>query len=116
MRVLLAPLYLLFFAEPFAHHLVHGRCYKAGTDPFPVAVALARVGTDIHLTVRDDGHGFDFDAMRQRGGLGLVSLEERAHIIGGTVRIVSSGAGTTIRVCAPVGDRTTAERDAVSVS
>jgi signal transduction histidine kinase len=80
-----------------------------------LAVALARVATDIHLTVRDDGHGFDSEAMRQQGGLGLVSLEERAHIVGGTVRIVSSGAGTTVRVCVPLADRTIA-KSAVSAS
>ena len=95
--------------EALRNAAVHG-------EPRRLTVALARVATDIHLTVRDDGHGFDFDEMSQHGGLGLVSLEERAHIVGGTVRIVSSGAGTTVRVCVPLGDRTIVERGAVSVS
>jgi hypothetical protein len=38
--------HLLLLAETFAHHLVHGRFHKAGTDPFPVSVALAIVGNE----------------------------------------------------------------------
>ena len=63
------------------------------------AVSIARSGDDVELTVRDDGRGFDLEAVRRNGrGLGLVSMEERAHAISGSVHVVTSpGQGTTIR-------------------
>jgi signal transduction histidine kinase len=43
--------------------------------------------------------------VRQDGrGLGLVSLEERAHLLGGVLAIATRpGSGTTIRVRVPAG-------------
>ena len=60
---------------------------------------------DVELTVTDDGRGFDLEAVRGTGGgLGLVSIEERAHVIGGDVQIITGlGQGTTIHVRAPAG-------------
>jgi signal transduction histidine kinase len=68
-----------------------------------LSVSLTRPGRDVEMTVTDDGRGFDLDAVRHDGdGLGLVSIEERAHVIGGAVEIVSGvEQGTTIRVIAP---------------
>jgi signal transduction histidine kinase len=70
-----------------------------------LAVSLARSGDHIELTVTDDGRGFDLDTVRRDGrGLGLVSMEERAHAVGGQVQIVSGvPAGTTVRVRCPAG-------------
>jgi signal transduction histidine kinase len=66
-------------------------------------VSLTRSGEHIELTVTDDGRGFDLEAVRRDGrGLGLVSIEERAHALGGDVQIVTGpGVGTTIRVRCP---------------
>jgi len=68
-----------------------------------LSVSLARSEDHIELTVTDDGQGFDLDAVRRDGGgLGLVSMEERAHALGGDVHIASRlGKGTTIRVRVP---------------
>ena len=67
--------------------------------------------TDIDLIVTDDGRGFDLERVRgDGGGLGLVSIEERAHVIGGDVRIVTGpGQGTTIHVRAPAGSAVSVE-------
>ena len=67
-------------------------------------VSLTRSAEHVELTVTDDGRGFDLEAVRRDGrGLGLVSIEERAHAVGGDVQIVTGpGAGTTIRVRCPV--------------
>jgi signal transduction histidine kinase len=67
-------------------------------------VSLARFGEHIEMTVTDNGRGFDLEAARQNGGgLGLVSMEERAHVVGGGVQIVTGvGQGTTGRVRGPV--------------
>jgi signal transduction histidine kinase len=56
---------------------------------------------EIHLRIRDDGHGFDPDA--PSAGFGLTGMRERASLAGGRLDISSSGAGTTIRAVLPVG-------------
>jgi tetratricopeptide (TPR) repeat protein len=57
----------------------------------------------VRLTVADDGAGFDPEAARRAGGLGLASVEERARLLGGRCRIASApGAGTTIEVSVPL--------------
>jgi two-component system sensor histidine kinase UhpB len=64
------------------------------------AVSLTRSGEDLELSVTDDGCGFDLEAVRRNGnGLGLVSMEERAHMADAEVHIATGpGEGTTIRV------------------
>ena len=61
------------------------------------------------MIVTDDGRGFDLEAGRGTGGgLGLVSIEERAHMIGGEVQIVTGvgqGTATHVRAPAPSGVR-----------
>jgi two-component system sensor histidine kinase UhpB len=71
-----------------------------------IAVTLARVGAQIELSIADDGKGFDLDAVRRCGAsLGLVTMEERASLLGGRVRIVTHpGMGTKIWVRVPVPD------------
>jgi two-component system, NarL family, sensor histidine kinase LiaS len=68
-----------------------------------VSVARPRSGEHVDLTVSDDGRGFDLDAVRHDNrGLGLVSMEERAHLLGGDVEILTQrGRGTTVRVRVP---------------
>jgi signal transduction histidine kinase len=67
-------------------------------------VSLTRSGDNIGMTVTDDGKGFSLDAVSRDGsGVGVVSMEERARAIGGTLYIVSNAArGTTIRIRAPL--------------
>lgn len=63
-----------------------------------VSVRLARVGSRVTAAVSDDGIGFDLAAARV-GGLGLVTMRERAELIGATLAIRSRpGRGTEIRV------------------
>jgi PAS domain S-box-containing protein len=66
-------------------------------------VALRGTGNAVHLTVRDDGIGFDVDAASRGSGLGLTSMKERLKLIGGELLIESqSERGTTVLACAPV--------------
>ena len=59
----------------------------------------------LELEVADDGAGFDpADPELRSRRLGLTSMEERAQRLGGTLEIRSApGAGTTVRLEAPVG-------------
>jgi signal transduction histidine kinase len=69
---------------------------------------LGTEGRDTVLRIADDGRGFSASIERtgehavQMGGLGLLTMRERATAIGGTIRIDSAtGAGTTIEVTVP---------------
>ncbi|MFD0891741.1 ATP-binding protein, partial [Streptosporangium algeriense] len=54
------------------------------------------------LEVRDDGTGFDVAAATGRG-LGIASMEDRAHALGGDVLVRSvPGEGTLVRMEVPV--------------
>ncbi len=55
------------------------------------------------LRIADDGCGFDVQAAISTGsGLGLTSMQERAGLLGGTLRIASTpGAGTVVEVGLP---------------
>jgi signal transduction histidine kinase len=69
-------------------------------------IVLAFEKSAVHLTIRDDGHGFDPNAVLNggRGHFGLPSFRGRANKIGGTVEIISQpGAGTRIVVHVPLG-------------
>jgi signal transduction histidine kinase len=76
-----------------------------------IAVSVSRGDRDIELMVTDDGKGFDVAAVRLRGsGLGLITIEERAHAAGGVVRVSSQpGEGTTLYVRVPVDEDQTVQ-------
>ncbi|HSG40196.1 MAG TPA: protein kinase [Thermoanaerobaculia bacterium] len=66
-------------------------------------VTLRITAGKAHLSVADDGAGFDSGEARRTGGLGLASIEERAGLLGGRCRIASApGAGTEIDVTVPL--------------
>jgi two-component system, NarL family, sensor kinase len=63
----------------------------------------------IWLTISDNGHGFDTDqlatsrARASERGFGLLGMQERAHLLHGTMQIrSSSGAGTQVDVTIPL--------------
>jgi PAS domain S-box-containing protein len=67
-----------------------------------VDVQLREHANEVYLTVSDAGTGFDVEAAKQHGGLGLASMQERVRIVNGTIEIQSRPtAGTTIRVRVP---------------
>ncbi len=66
--------------------------------PTHVKIILAGAGQKLRLTVRDFGNGFDMNRIGSRG-LGLLSIEERARLIGGALSVHSeAGEGTTVEV------------------
>ena len=66
-------------------------------------VHLRGAGDAVHLTIRDEGVGFDVDAASRGLGLGLTSMRERLKLVGGELFIESqSTRGTTVLARAPV--------------
>ncbi len=66
-----------------------------------VRVTLMGTENGVRLTVRDLGRGFD-SGEKAQGSLGLLSMEERARLVGGTFRVESEiNAGTTVEVEVP---------------
>jgi signal transduction histidine kinase len=58
--------------------------------------------TSVCLEIWDDGTGFDMQAARESGGMGLRGIEERVRKIGGTLAIESSPkTGTKLTVTVP---------------
>jgi PAS domain S-box-containing protein len=66
-------------------------------------VELAANERELHLTVTDDGSGFDPQAIDARGSLGIVSMRERARMVRGRISVQSRpGEGTRIEVRVPI--------------
>jgi two-component system nitrate/nitrite sensor histidine kinase NarX len=60
-------------------------------------------GDGYRFAVRDDGRGFDAPAVAEDGHFGLRIMRERAHRIGGRLRIASrAGAGTEVTLDLPL--------------
>ena len=73
-------------------------------------IALDFADEGVHVTVSDDGSGFDLDRLHRnrssaRPPLGLAGMQERAALLGGAVTVHSSpGAGTMIEAYVPYRD------------
>ena len=72
-----------------------------------VQLQLATDDRTTVLSITDDGRGFTTSVERtgehavQMGGLGLLTMRERAAAIGATIRIDSAAQGTTVEVVVP---------------
>lgn len=74
-------------------------------DAEEVTVTLRAQGPSVLLRVEDDGRGFDREAPGWKAGLGLASMRERVHLLGGSFAIYSSpGQGTVIEARFPLGE------------
>jgi signal transduction histidine kinase len=70
-------------------------------------VELRATSGEIQLTVNDQGVGFDQQDAGNRHGLGLVSMRERTHLVGGELSIKSEpNRGTTISAWVPLEKKT----------
>ncbi len=68
-----------------------------------VLVRLNTAPAEVTLAISDNGRGFIPGAVGDKGGLGLVSMKERTHRLGGRLDIESGpGAGASITVCIPI--------------
>jgi PAS domain S-box-containing protein len=68
-----------------------------------VEVTLASTAARLELHVHDDGRGFDQQAARRDYSYGLLGMNERARLIGGSLSIDSTpGGGTTVSIHIPL--------------
>src|SRR5215813_1886667 len=86
--------------EALTNTAKHARAHKTW-------VVLVEDGAHLRVRVRDDGRGFDAQAVLktpwQDRGLGLAGMMERASLLDGSVQITSHlGEGTTIDVTLPL--------------
>ena len=68
-----------------------------------VFVALDGIDSVLRLTVRDYGVGLSPELSPTRKGIGIVGMQERAHLVNGNIFIrSSSGEGTEVNVEVPI--------------
>ena len=75
-----------------------------------VTVSLIVDERSVTLSVRDNGQGFDVPDKQQEhlGSMGLISMQERAEILGGKLRITSTrGMGAEVEAYIPFSRTTT---------
>jgi signal transduction histidine kinase len=68
-----------------------------------VYVEMCGAANHLSLAIADDGVGFETSKIGKTAGLGMVSMRERMHLIGGEFTISSQpGGGTKIQAKAPL--------------
>jgi PAS domain S-box-containing protein len=80
---------------------LHNAAKHSGVDFCEVNLRGKPDGID--LEVHDAGKGFNLENVQKNGGLGLISMQERVHLVRGTFAIDSkTNHGTAIRVRVPL--------------
>jgi signal transduction histidine kinase len=79
--------------EALTNAVKHGHASRA-------VVEIREEDSTIHLSVRDDGGGFDTDA--ETDGFGLLGMRERVELLGGKLLVDSAASGgTTVTASVP---------------
>jgi len=84
-----------------AQEAVHNAVKYSGREE--LVVHLRGIHGEVELEVSDAGAGFDVEAAMKGRGIGLMSMQERAHLVKGILSIESTpGRGTRVSVRVPV--------------
>ena len=84
-----------------AQEALHNAVKYSGVSQY--AVELRATAEEIQLVVSDAGAGFDVEATQGSRGLGLVSMQERVHLVQGRLHVESEpGKGTKILAVVPL--------------
>ena len=94
--------------EALSNAIKHGR---ADT----IVVCLEGMPHNVHMTIEDNGVGFDTGSTSS--GLGLISMTERVEHAGGSLLVYSqAGAGARVEVTVPLSDEETLPAGPTSVT
>jgi ligand-binding sensor domain-containing protein/signal transduction histidine kinase len=93
--------------EAIANAVAHG-------DPSRIHIDVCFSGQEVAIEIRDNGRGFEPDSIQSNNGhYGIVGMQERMHLLRGTLKIESEPArGTNVRIVVPRRQRTI-ERTAI---
>ncbi|MEU4549570.1 sensor histidine kinase [Nonomuraea dietziae] len=95
----------LIVREAVRNALGHGR-------PKVVLVRVDIAPHELSASIQDNGRGFDPSRARERCGVGLTSMRERAELLGGRVLISSEpGSGCLVELFVPLTRRAGEQRD-----
>ena len=79
---------------------------KHAADADTVRVSLSRTPDGMILRIEDTGDGFELDEALKKGGLGLISMEERVRLVNGKLAIQSEpGKGTIVTAVVPLATK-----------
>jgi two-component system NarL family sensor kinase len=68
-----------------------------------VNITLTGSSNKLSLCIKDHGIGFDVHSTQDKGGLGLISMQERARLVRGDFTLKTlPGRGATITVHVPL--------------
>jgi signal transduction histidine kinase len=82
-----------------------------------VRVELLQAGGMLCMTISDNGIGLRDSSRNKVGSFGLVGIEERISLLGGTCSITGSpNGGTTVAIAVPVSDPAPREQQAAPAS
>lgn len=78
-------------------------------------IVIRKINAGIRLMVKDDGRGFDPNKLnmttKEKGGLGLMGMQERLRLVNGQLSVASQPSkGTTIQAMIPVKARHLSQR------
>lgn len=83
--------------EALTNAIKHGDARRA-------AIEIVEDETAVHISVRDDGNGFD--PLAATGGFGLIGMRERAQLLGGELAIETApGEGAFVQASLPATRR-----------
>jgi signal transduction histidine kinase len=86
-----------------AQEALHNAVKYSGTRQFQVEMRAGK--NEVELIVTDAGAGFDIEEALTNRGLGLVSMQERVHLVRGRFAVESRpGSGTKIVASVPLFD------------
>jgi signal transduction histidine kinase len=83
------------FQEALTNVLRHAHATK-------LSLELRNENGEFSLTIRDNGRGITDKEKSSRRALGLLGMRERAHLIGGSLKITGSKEGTVVNLRVPI--------------
>lgn len=87
----------VIFLHRMVQEILHNVVKHSGGDH--VEARLSNENGEIHVSLADNGKGFDTQSKEFKAGIGLSSIRQRASMIGAKVEILSKlGSGTIVKL------------------